>query len=380
MSIAAVFLARPLLRRKSEWDDDFERNHGNETPFRKRLLYFKACCTFMYAWCFKASLGFAVVMSAWTIYSHFEVHFAASPRPRCTACEAYLEVRRVQLASGPGDTAKVTAVLRQHIEDRLPLILTHAEPGIAADKCNATRGESLLELLRGHYGKVPGSVYQEFGSRSWPRSQRKEVAELEEGQPRCKMATQPDWARGQVTETKYAVLKGQGYGVGKVFLPKLEPWQVFGKKSRLGRNESWYFGWRMRPGNALHEAMTRELLDMSAVPTEVLQHRRVRASEQWIFVAHVPEGAGPLCGAGRHVDRVEAVSSIHWQLAGKKRWTLWPHPDCGACSRLDFEVHPGEIFVLSNDVWDHATQVPEPQPGQGRLSASVEIQYSPPLR
>lgn len=138
----------------------------------------------------------------------------------------------------------------------------------------------------------------------------------------------------------------------------------------------------MKPGNALHKAIARELFNATAAwvsPSGLFDPGLVRSSEQWIFVANLPpEGEGTICGAGRHVDRVEAASSIHWQLAGKKRWTMWPHPLCGTlCSTLEFDVQPGEIFVFSNDVWDHATQVPGTP---GGLSVSVEVQYSPAAR
>jgi len=377
----------------------------------------------MYKWCFKASIAFAVVMSAWAIYTHFEVHIATSPVPNCQACGPYREVRRLRLAASSDEsgTAAVAALLHRAMMDRLPVILTPAEPEPDND---SSRGESFLKLLREIYPKVPQSAVREFGSRSWPPPLQAEGSS-------CEAARLPRLVRGRVIETKYTVLKGKGYGVGKVFLPQLEAREAFlgltptslppalppgpgaaagGGGGRRGqadseadsgsstgastgalldaRNDSWYFGWRLPRGNALHQAIAEQLGLNTRINPRILRHGRVLASEQWIFIANVPPSKGldppppPLCGAGRHVDRVSAASSIHFQLAGRKEWTLWPHPTCASsCNPLSVEVGPGEIFIVSNDVWDHSTRIPPPRRGEdaaGGLSVSVEIQYDPP--
>ncbi|KAF0313688.1 Bifunctional arginine demethylase and lysyl-hydroxylase JMJD6 [Amphibalanus amphitrite] len=107
----------------------------------------------------------------------------------------------------------------------------------------------------------------------------------------------------------------------------------------------WYIGWSNCDPRVA--AMLRGLYSWPSFLPEEGEGSAV----DWIFMGT------PGQGTAVHIDNVHRPS---WQaqIAGSKRWRLFPPPECEkVCRPLTVDVHPGDIFLLDTNQWYHGTEV-----------------------
>jgi len=312
----------------------------------KRFAQAKQFTTTVYRVCFGV-LAVGMVLSL--MWPRIELFFALSPVPPCSHCRGYHTVERVD------NKISLKSFVSRYVHGHIPVVVCDA---VQADE---ELGAGFLRGLRNTYPQAPPDTFVEFGSRSW----------LDHNDSSCE-AAMLQWLSLPNASNKYLRLQGNGYSVNTATMASLAVTATLGPTGprTLPKEEPWYFGWRNQPNNSMHDTVARWLQG-----TPLVQGAGMKEAEQWLFVANAPQGGQPVCGAGRHVDRVQSASSIHWQLSGRKRWRLWPSPHCPVCPELEVEVQAGEMFVLSNDMWDHATLIPAAR-SDGELSVSVELQHS----
>ena len=91
----------------------------------------------------------------------------------------------------------------------------------------------------------------------------------------------------------------------------------------------------------------------------------------WIFFGRNPRGNESLEGRPEHTDSVSHDGTWHYQLSGRKDWTLRPSSDLlkhfakfdikfgsGANSRLRVTCQKGDVIVLNTRLWFHQTNIP----------------------
>ncbi len=79
--------------------------------------------------------------------------------------------------------------------------------------------------------------------------------------------------------------------------------------------------------------------------------------------ARAADGAAALPGRPEHTDAVSHDGTWHYQLEGKKAWSLRPTDElCRGQPTETVVCAPGDILVLSTREWWHSTSLP-PQPG-----------------
>ncbi|XP_012942495.1 uncharacterized protein LOC106012863 [Aplysia californica] len=108
----------------------------------------------------------------------------------------------------------------------------------------------------------------------------------------------------------------------------------------------WYVGW----SNC--DVTAGEILRKHYGRPYFLPENAESSRTDWLFMG------SPGYGAHLHVDNVH-LPSWQAQVAGHKRWTLQPPPECyfRCIAKMEVTVRPGEIIVVDTNRWYHATQV-----------------------
>lgn len=99
----------------------------------------------------------------------------------------------------------------------------------------------------------------------------------------------------------------------------------------------------------------------------------------WVFVGrNASKGAADMAGRPLHTDSVSHDGTFHYQLSGRKIWTLRPTEELALLVKeletkpeLEIVINAGDVICVNTRLWWHGTRLPSTIDAQDGVSISI---------